>query len=84
MGKGLIGEAYWTFEYLLAPTGLPERALPSRREGWTARSRLVKIKIQNRQVGRTNSEGADSFWLLMGSPLFLVLAQVLAKSVIDR
>lgn len=50
----LIGEVYCTYEYLLAPTGLPERALPSRREGWTARSRLVKIKIQNRQVSKDN------------------------------
>lgn len=43
------------YRYLLVLTGLPERALPSRREGWTARSSLVRIKIQNRQVSRTNS-----------------------------
>lgn len=65
MGKRLIEEVFWIYKYLLAPTGLPERALPSRREGWTARSRLVKIKIQNRQVSRINSEFADSIWLLM-------------------
>lgn len=49
----------------LALTGLPERALPSRREGWTARSRLVRIKIQNRQVSGTNSAFAGS---LLPSP----------------
>lgn len=56
-------------------TGLPERALPSRREGWTARSRLVRIKIQNRQVSRANSGFAGSLLPFLGNLRFRALTQ---------
>lgn len=68
----------------LALTGLPERAVPSRREGWTARSRLVRIKIRNRQVSRANSGFAGSFLFFPGNLRFVVLAQGQELSLSDR
>lgn len=68
----------------MALTGLPERALPSRREGWTARSRLVRIKIQNRQVSRVDSGFADSVLPFPGNLIFLALAQGQELSLSNR
>lgn len=68
----------------LALTGLPERALPSRREGWIARSRLVRIKIQNQQVSRANFGFTDSFLLIPDNLKFLVLAQGQELSLSNR
>ena len=76
----MSGKTSQTNRYLLALTGLPERALPSRREGWTARSRLVRIKIRNQQVGRTNT----GFLFFAGNLRFLVLPQGQKLRLSDR